>query len=315
MFNKIYGKFSKNEYEKHLTYEKKYYNQNLYTENLIEKSTPAFEYLLNSYKNKIKAKTGLTVGEHLISEVNKKGQHYNPVKILSVGSGPGGTEIINAKKFTVNFKFDCIDINEKSLSIGQKKANDEQLNFDFIQQDINEIKLPAEEYDVVFSLSALHHMINHEHIADEIKKTMKSDAVFIIQEPIPRNGFRMWDETKIIANKLWSQLPDKYKIDCIDKRNKTQFLDELPDMDLSVDGFECVRSQDLYKILKEKFRVIFEVPGFSFARRFMDKRFGCNYDLNNPFDKAVLDIIIKLDETYSKLNNLKPESIVFVLKK
>ena len=252
MFNKIYGKFSKNEYEKHLTYEKKYYNQNLYTENLIEKSTPAFEYLLNSYKNKIKAKTGLTVGEHLVSEVNKKGQHYNPVKILSVGSGPGGTEIINANKFTVNFKFDCIDINEKSLSIGQKKANDEQLNFNFIQQDINEIKLPAEEYDVIFSLSALHHMINHEHITDEIKKTMKSDAVFIIQEPIPRNGFRMWDETKKIANEVWKIIPDKYKYDHIYK-NHTRFFKELPDVDLSKEGFECIRSEDLVPILKKNF--------------------------------------------------------------
>jgi len=30
-------------------------------------------------------------------------------------------------------------------------------------------KFSKNEYDIVFSHAALHHMINHEHIADEIK--------------------------------------------------------------------------------------------------------------------------------------------------
>jgi len=84
---------------------------------------------------------------------------------------------------------------------------------------------------------------------------------------------------------------------------------------LSKDGFECVRSQDLYPVLKDKFKIKIEVPGFSFARRFVDKRFGCNYDMNNPFDKATVDTIIRLDEEFTSEYHLKPESIFLVLEK
>ena len=50
------------------------------------------------------------------------------------------------------------------------------------------------------------------------------------------------------------------------------------------------------------------MDGFLFARRFVEDPFGYNYDTkNNPFDKAILNTIIRLDEEYTHSNNLKPE--------
>ena len=55
---------------------------------------------------------------------------------------------------------------------------------------------------------------------------------------------------------------------------------------------------------------------FSFAQRFAEDPFGYNYDTkNNPFNKAVLDTIIRLDEEYTRSNNLKPETVLLVLEK
>jgi len=304
---------SDEEYIKHMLFEKRHYDPNLYRENLTEKSTPALAYFLKAFQKRVKKKTGNTVGGNVIDAVNEKTKS-NSVRILSVGSGPGGTEMNLAKKFTVKYNMECIDINEQSLSLGQKKAVADGLNIKFSQQDINKLSLKEEWYDIVFAHASLHHMIKHEHIADEIKKSMKSDGLYFIHEPIPRNGLRLWDETKKIAEKIWIQLPEKFKRDCIDK-DKHEIVAELPDRNLSKDGFECIRSQDLYPILKEKFRVRNEVKGFSFARRFVDTRFGCNYDLNNPFDKAIVDTIIALDEEYSEKYNLKPEAIFMILEK
>jgi len=36
------------------------------------------------------------------------------------------------------------------------------------------------------------------------------------------------------------------------------------------------------------------------------------FDLN-PFDKAIVDTVIRLDEEYAYLQHLKPESVFFVL--
>jgi len=84
---------------------------------------------------------------------------------------------------------------------------------------------------------------------------------------------------------------------------------------LSETSFESIRSQDLYPILKENFNIIVEVFGYSFARRFVNKRFGCNYNMKDPVDKAIIDLIIKLDEEYTITHNLKPENVFLIMNK
>ena len=310
------GKFSEEEYNQHVLREQGHFNKNLYWDDLTEKGSEARAYLLNYFKNKkVKKHTGLTIKENILKIINSKCKSNNSVKILSLGCGPGGWELNLAKNFNVNFTMDCIDINNKLLCLGQQKAESLGFKFNFFQQDINKLKLPNEEYDVVLAHASLHHMINHEHISNEVKNSLKEDGYFIVQEPIPRNGLLMWDDTKKIANEIWSIIPSKYKYDCIDKKNKDKFLFHLPEIDQSRMGFECIRSEDLYPILKENFKIITQVFGFSFARRFVDTRFGCNYDIQDERDKTIIDLVIKLDEVYTKANNLKPESVFLIMNK
>jgi len=314
--NQPINKIESEDYEEHLQNEVTHFREELYNENLVEISSPALSYVLKYFKDKkVKEQTGLTINQHIIENVNNKGKSNQEVKILSLGCGPGGWELALSAKFHVDYHMDCIDVNEKSLALGQKKAESLGRKFKFIQQDINNLILPSEEYDIVLAHAALHHMMNHEHIAKEVKKSMKSDGRFIIHEPISRNGMLMWDKTKEVANNIWSFIPEKFKYDCINKKNKKNFLNSLPAKDLSKSGFECIRSQDLYPILKENFITEIEVFGFSFARRFFGKRFGCNYDIKNPTHKAIVDLVIKLDESNTISNKLKPEQIFLILKK
>jgi len=309
-------KIGSEEYEEHLQNERTQFSKELYNEKLVEISNPALSYILTYFKDKkVKEQTGLTIHQHIIENVNNKGKSNQHVKILSLGCGPGGWELGLSAKFQVDYHMDCIDINEKSLALGQKKAESLGRKFKFIQQDINKLILPSEEYDIVLAHAALHHMINHEHIAKEVKKSMKSDGRFIVHEPIPRNGMLMWDKTKEVANNIWSFIPEKFKYDCVNKKHKKKFLNSLPAEDLSKSGFECIRSQDLYPILKENFIIEIEVFGFSFARRFFGRRFGCNYDMKNRVHKAIVDLVIKLDESYIIIDKLKPEQIFLILKK
>jgi len=308
------SKFESGEYQKHIEYEKNFYNSDLFKKDLTEITSSGLTYFLDAFQERVKKTIGKNVWDYTISAVNRFDK-LPSVRILSIGSGPGGTEIYLANRFTVNYSMDCIDINENLLKLGKQKATSEGLKINFIQQDINQLQLQKEYYDIIFAHASLHHMINHEHIAKEVKKAMKPTAEFIVYDIIARNGMRIWPETKKIADKLWSLIPIKYKLDS-NSQDKTKIFSELPDKDLSVDGFECVRSQDLYGTLKQNFRTQKEVPGFSFARRFVDNPLGYNYDIkNNPFDKAVLDTIIYLDEKYSKDYKLKPESVFLVLKK
>jgi len=127
---------------------------------------------------------------------------------------------------------------------------------------------------------------------------------------------RLWDETKEIANLVFNLLPKKYKQNQYAQNEEDKYLTSLPDIDVSKTGFECIRSEEVYPVLKQNFVTKIEVPGFSFARRFADHPFEFNYDVeNNPFDKAILDTIIALDEQYTISHKLRPESIFLVLTK
>jgi len=299
----------KDEYRNHLEQEKLAY-EGKFDENLLLPSAAGLKYIHTKFQERVKKKIGKTIWDYTISLVNKKGKE-NPkesVTILSLGCGPAGTEINMAKKFVVNYSMDCVDINTKLLEQGKKEAETQHLKMQFIQKDIN-------EYDVVFAHAALHHMINHEHIAEEVKKSMKDDAEFIVYEVIPRNGMGLWDETRKVVNELLPLLPSKYRRSNPVEKG-LEFHDSFPEMDTSKKSMKCIRSEELYPVLKKFFKTKYEIQGFSFARRFADHPFRSNYQPeDNPIDKAFLDLIIKLDEAYTSSHNLKPETIFLALKK
>ncbi|MEO9307221.1 MAG: class I SAM-dependent methyltransferase [Nitrososphaera sp.] len=304
------------EYNRRVENEKKFYEKEKYKEDLTEKASSGLAYVLHKFQERVRENTGSNVWDHFVSIVNEKSANNKEARILSLGSGPGGTEMNLIKRVTGKYFMECIDINDESVKIGQDRANIEGLNLKFIQQDINKIMLQPNTYDLVFAHASLHHMINHEHISLQIKNSLKDDGLFLIYDVIVRNGMRMWDNTKDIANSIFAKLPLKYRFNSLAIEENKRYSESLPDTDVSIDSFECIRSQDLYPILKKNFKTKIEVPGFSFARRFVDIPFGENYDVeNNPFDKAIIDTIVELDEKYTNSNKLKPESIFLILGK
>jgi SAM-dependent methyltransferase len=277
------------------------------SETLLEPANPALTYLLDRFQRKVRERIGVDVWEHVVAAVNGR----PGCQILSLGSGPCGTEINLAQRFTASYRFDCTDINPELLAKGKQKAESLGLHFRFICQDANFLVLPKHSYDIVFAHAALHHFVALEHIFKQVKRALKAGGEFILYEVIPRNGMLMWPETNHVVQRLWKLLPDRLKYE--HPGNPPEFRAERPDRDTSVHGFECIRSQEIYPLLKKIFRTRIEVPGFAFARRFVDNDFGPNYDLSRPEDRALIDLILELDQLYLERGLLKPESIFMVV--
>ena len=194
------------EYNKRIENEKKFYNKDLYTEDLIEKANDALVYVLDKVQERVAARTGYRVVEYVINVINEKSKNSSEqIKILSLGTGPGGGEIRIAQRIVGNYEIDCLDVNEDSLKMGQKKAGELGLHLNFKQVDINQLELPKEHYDVIYAHAVLHHIINLEHISKQVKKSMKFDSKFIVYDGIARNGLRLWPETKEVTNRLFQQ--------------------------------------------------------------------------------------------------------------
>jgi len=72
--------FTNEEYDKHISGEKKHFKPSMYKEDLTEKTPAALDYFLKMLKKRIKEQTGFNVEEHLISEVNKRNNFQGVTK-------------------------------------------------------------------------------------------------------------------------------------------------------------------------------------------------------------------------------------------
>ena len=68
------------EYKKRVENEKKFYDESIYQENLIEKTTTTLAYVLEKFQKRVKNKLGMNVWEYTISSVNNKSQENDIIK-------------------------------------------------------------------------------------------------------------------------------------------------------------------------------------------------------------------------------------------
>lgn len=294
------------EYEEHLQGEIEHYG-NIFKEGagretLVQPVPPSWTEI----EARATALVRTSTGDDLYGHVVKKLQHRAGVRMLSLGSGPGGVEIGFAQAAPLA-EIVCIDVNPELLALGRQRANEAGLNVTFKQGDLNTIELPAKEFDLVFNHASLHHVVELERLADQIERTLRPDGELHIVDVITRNGYRMWGETREAVKALFKTLPSRFRL------NHTAYAnagidEEIWEADTSQHSMECIRSEDILPVLNGKFSPRVYVPYFSISRRFLDTMYGPNYILDNPLDRALLNWIWELDLHYLETGRLRPET-------
>lgn len=114
------------------------------------------------------------------SEFLKKWEPELPQgKALVPGCGTGRNAIFLASK---NYTVDAIDYSKEGLEIARKKAQEREVEVNWIHEDINQYKFPKKEYDVV-EISFFH----PQERLDSIKKSLRSGGFFIYEHHITCN--------------------------------------------------------------------------------------------------------------------------------
>ena len=257
----------------------------------------------------IQAATGNDLNGHVVTRLNSR----PGLRMLSLGAGSGGVEITLAQQARPAHIV-CMDINPELLELGGQRASELGLNATFRQADLNRVELPQKEFDLVFCHASLHHVIELERLAEQIRHTLRPGGELIIVDVITRSGYLMWPETREIAKGLWKMLPEKFRL------NHTAYAEprideQIWEADTSEHGMECIRSEDILPTLEQIFTVECFVPYFSLSRRFFDTMYGPNYDLNAPLDKALLNWIWELDVYYLSTERLHPETFFGIYRK
>jgi SAM-dependent methyltransferase len=60
----------------------------------------------------------------------------------------------------------------------------------FIDADLNFVELPVARYDVVWSSSCLHHVINLEHLLGQVERTLRPGGLFAVHDYVGERCFQ-----------------------------------------------------------------------------------------------------------------------------
>ena len=269
---------------------------------LIEPAPASWLDMQGRAATRIRTATGDDMYGHVLSRLRAR----EGVRMLSLGSGPGGLELQFAREAR-SAKIVCIDLNAGLLEKGCAQAASEGLDVEFRQGDLNTILLPPENFDLVFCHASLHHLLELEHIFQQIKRTLKPRGELIVIDVITRHGYRMWPETRKVIDKIWKTLPAAYRVNHTSYHVK--MIDEkIVDADSRRSNMECIRSEDILPLLEAGFETSAYVPYYSLCRRLFDTMYGPNYDLDRALDQAILDWLWALDCYYLGTGILRPET-------
>lgn len=285
--------------------------EKIFSKNNLSQSVPSIWNEVEKYfADMLEMKTGV---RNLYQYVEKHVLHtkLKKIRILGLGSGACGNELDGIipllQNHSISCELTCIDINQQALNLAKSVANKRKIKFNSITSDINTVKIVPESYDVIVAYAALHHFVELDRLAQEIGRALKPDGIFVTVDIPTKNGYLMWPETFRVVNDIWKILPPKYKIDHTGFA-KPKHIETYPNIDYSLNSFECINSEAILPALNKHLKCIDYVPSLSISRRFFDTKFGPNYNLENIFDRSIFQFITQLDSYYIENNILKPET-------
>ena len=210
------------------------------------------------------------------------GNLSRPIRILSLGSGYCGHEIECAEKLTSSYLMTCIDINEELFVRAREVKKEKHLSMEFRVEDLNFIAIDRGKFDLIFANAVLHHIINLEHLYEQIRLGLSEHGIFQLVEVVGMNRKLIWDENEKVANALLDLVPDRItrKI-----RLTAGFAEK---------GMEGIRQEDILPPLREKFHPIFECRHGAFMRYICTHPdLGRYFDPNDKSAKPFLDFLIE----------------------
>lgn len=287
----------------------------IFKDGLFQKVPPVWNEVEAVFSKKIKKMTGVAgLPEYVARYVKGK----KKIRVLSLGSGSCGVELeLMApilKKQGTEMILTSADINQQILDQAGAEAKKRKIKFEGIVQDINNLSLEENKYDVIMAFAALHHFENLDLVTKQINKGLKPRGIFVTVDIPTRNGYLLWDETKEVVDNIWKILPTKFKFDHTAHAEIT-YMDKFPDVNYAKNSFECANSEAIMPALAKNLTEIDYVPSMTLARRFFDTKFGPNFDLRKKLDKSLFDFIMNLDEYYLENNILKAETFFGAYKK
>ncbi len=183
-------------------------------------------------------------------------------RVLTLGCGGGEFER-GLAQYHFAREHDAYDIAEGAIRKAVEAARKAGLtHIRYEVADLNRVVLEPDRYDVVFGLSAIHHISALEYLYAQVRESLKSGAFFFLDEFIGASQFQWSDAQLEVANQVLTGLPEQFRrsLACPGQIKTTVSRPTVESMNAG-DPSEAIRSAEIVPLLKAYFEVI-EFKGY-----------------------------------------------------
>lgn len=212
----------------------------------------------------------------------------NPLRVASLCAGTAQVEASILRGAQVPVEITLVDISDKLLEQA-RRCMPENVTTRLLIQDVNELDLEPNYYDVVACVSGIHHAVELERIWRNVRNALRRDGeLWLIGEQIGPNGNRLARPDYAVANEVFRSLPGSYRHNA----HTGVIDDDLPNVDCSEATFEGIRSQDIEHTAERFFLSEHAIKRNCFLWRLLNQAYSGNYDLAVEEDwRRVLSLV------------------------
>lgn len=175
-------------------------------------------------------------------------------RVLSLGCGAGHLER-EAMRLGLGREIEGVDVSEGAIEVARARAEAAGLHgLSYRVADLNHLELPVGHYDLVVIKQALHHLDRLEHVLDQVRRCLRPDGWFVLNEFVGPTRFQ-WTEAQLEAiNRLLLMLPTSLRQ--VGEQVRERVACVPPEQIAAHDPSEAVRSSEIMPLLAERFEVI-----------------------------------------------------------
>jgi len=206
---------------------------------------------------------------------------------LCCGSGAVEREFI---KYGICASVEGIDISAEAVEVCRRAAEADGMpdRLSYRVLDIERVRLDAAKYDMIIGWMALHHLRPLKHVFREVRRALKPDGIFVLNEYVGPARFQLPGSQVALINAALSQVPEELRR-LPDGRCKDRF--ERPRLREIIrrDPSEAVRSNRILPCLRQH---LFVLEHIQYGGTILDsvlQGISQNFDSTDPDHRAVLD--------------------------
>ncbi len=229
------------------------------------------------------------------------------VTVLSLGSGNGELELGVASDLlrsgTDRFHIEGLELSAVNVEAANANARAQGLEkkVSFFEGDFNTLTADREQ-DFVIANQVLHHVSALEDLFDALGLILGKDGLLLTRDMIGRNGHLAWPECRELIDRVWSEIPRRYRY----SHRENRFLDEPPDRDYSRNSFEGIRAQDILPLMLERFSFARFYAFGGITEKILNRALGPNFSVDNEDDLAFVNNLELLNDTAINGGLIKP---------